>query len=50
MAGPVPTVAVMAGGVDRLYPRGNQELLERVCAEGTVLPGTAPTGLESWSA
>lgn len=44
--GPVPTVAVMAGGVDRLYPRGNQELLERVCAEGTVVsespPGTMP--------
>lgn len=42
----VPTVAVMAGGVDRLYPRGNAELLERVAGEGLVLseasPGTMP--------
>lgn len=42
----VPTVAVMAGGVDRLYPRGNADLLERVAAEGLVLseasPGTMP--------
>lgn len=44
--GAVPTVAVMAGGVDRLYPRGNQELLERVSVEGAVVsespPGTMP--------
>lgn len=42
----VPAVAVMAGGVDRLYPRGNAELLGRVAAEGLVLaeasPGTMP--------
>ncbi|WP_144791869.1 DNA-processing protein DprA [Kocuria palustris] len=42
----VPTIAVMAGGVDRLYPRGNQELLERIAVEGTILsespPGTMP--------
>lgn len=40
------TVAVMAGGVDRLYPAGNAELLGRVLAEGAVVsespPGFAP--------
>lgn len=40
--GAVPTVAVMAGGVDRLYPRGNQELLERVCVEGAVISESPP--------
>lgn len=44
--GPVPTVAVMAGGVDRLYPVGNQALLEQVVQEGLVIseaaPGTMP--------
>lgn len=43
---PVPTVAVMAGGVDRFYPRGNQTLLERVMERGLVIseaaPGTMP--------
>lgn len=42
----VPTVAVMAGGVDRFYPRGNEELLQQVMADGLVLseaaPGTMP--------
>ncbi|NHU85757.1 DNA-protecting protein DprA [Kocuria sp. JC486] len=42
----VPTVAVMAGGVDRLYPRGNQELLHEIVDRGLVLseaaPGTMP--------
>lgn len=41
-----PTVAVMAGGVDRLYPAGNAALLERVLDGGAVLsevpPGYAP--------
>ncbi|MDO4254421.1 MAG: DNA-processing protein DprA [Kocuria sp.] len=45
-AGSLPTVAVMAGGVDRLYPRGNQELLHQIVEEGVVisesLPGTMP--------
>lgn len=44
--GPLPTVAIMAGGVDRLYPLGNQALLEQVVTEGLVLseaaPGTMP--------
>jgi len=41
------TVAVLAGGVDRFYPQGNQELLRRI-ADGAgavvseVPPGSAP--------
>ncbi len=44
---PVPTIAVMAGGVDRFYPSGNEDLLRAVCNQGAVLaevpPGSAPT-------
>ena len=43
----VPTVAVMAGGVDRFYPSGNEDLLRAVANQGAVLaevpPGSAPT-------
>ncbi|MFJ6078437.1 DNA-processing protein DprA [Pseudarthrobacter sp. NPDC092419] len=46
-SGPVPTIAVMAGGVDRFYPSGNEELLRAVANQGAVLaevpPGSAPT-------
>lgn len=42
-----PTVAVLAGGVDRLYPAGNTALLEAVLDSGAVVsevpPGSAPT-------
>jgi DNA processing protein len=41
------TVAVLASGVDRAYPRGNAPLLDRIAAEGLVVsevpPGSAPT-------
>lgn len=41
------TVAVMAGGVDRFYPRGNAHILERSLETGLVIsehpPGSAPT-------
>jgi len=41
-----PTVAVMAGGVDRLYPTGNDALLRAVMDQGAVVsevpPGFAP--------
>ncbi|MDR1442799.1 MAG: DNA-processing protein DprA [Bifidobacteriaceae bacterium] len=40
------TLAVMAGGVDRLYPLGNERLLAAVASEGAVIselpPGAAP--------
>ncbi|MDR1151824.1 MAG: DNA-processing protein DprA [Bifidobacteriaceae bacterium] len=40
------TVAVMAGGVDRLYPAGNEEMLREVARSGAVVsevpPGSAP--------
>ena len=43
----VPTIAVMAGGVDRFYPSGNDDLLRAVANQGAVLaevpPGSAPT-------
>lgn len=41
------TVAVMAGGLDRLYPSGNRDLLERISETGLLLsemqPGADPT-------
>ncbi|NUU06740.1 DNA-protecting protein DprA [Leifsonia sp. C5G2] len=41
------TVAFLAGGVDRLYPAGNSELLRRIAATGVLAselpPGSAPT-------
>lgn len=42
-----PTVAVMAGGLDRYYPAGNEDLLRDVVAQGLLLselpPGASPT-------
>ena len=41
------TVAVMAGGLDNLYPAGHEELLKRIMNTGAVVsevpPGGAPT-------
>ncbi|WP_233265416.1 DNA-processing protein DprA [Leifsonia sp. AG29] len=41
------TVAVLAGGVDRLYPAGHSELLRRIADEGVLLAespcGSTPT-------
>jgi DNA processing protein len=46
-AGDMPTIAVMAGGVDRYYPSGNEDLLRAVANQGAVIaevpPGSAPT-------
>jgi len=36
LTGPTPTVAVMAGGVDRLYPAGHTDLLRAVMERGAV--------------
>lgn len=42
-----PTVAVLAGGVERPYPTRNADLINRIAAEGAVVsevpPGSAPT-------
>lgn len=47
LAGDGATVAVLACGVDRAYPRGHEALVSRLVAEGGVLsevpPGSAPT-------
>lgn len=41
------TIAIMAGGLDNLYPSGHEELLRRIMATGAVVsevpPGGAPT-------
>jgi DNA processing protein len=43
----LPTVAVMAGGMDRKYPKGNTELFKQLLTSGVLLsemaPGVAPT-------
>ena len=41
------TIAVLAGGVDRLYPSGNHELFDTIFEKGAVVselpPGASPT-------
>lgn len=45
-----PTVAVLGGGVDQIYPTSNRDLYEAVAQQGCILseypPGTRPT---SWT-
>lgn len=47
MASGAPTVAFLAGGVDRPYPAGHSDLLSRMVVNGSVVsempPGSAPT-------
>ncbi|PJI94429.1 DNA-processing protein DprA [Luteimicrobium subarcticum] len=47
LAAGAPTVAFLAGGVDRLYPAGNADLLRAVLTDGLVIgelpPGGVPT-------
>lgn len=47
VAAGTPTTAVLAGGIDQLYPAGNVELLRNVARQGALLaespPGTRPT-------
>jgi DNA processing protein len=44
---PVPTLSVMAGGLDRYYPAGNEDLLRVIAQRGLLLaevpPGASPT-------
>lgn len=46
-SGTPPTIAVMAGGLDRYYPEGNTDLLRRIQREALLIaevaPGTTPT-------
>jgi DNA processing protein len=43
----LPTIAVMAGGLDRKYPKANYSLLEKIKDRGAIVselpPGVAPT-------
>ncbi|MDJ0357079.1 DNA-processing protein DprA [Paenarthrobacter sp. PH39-S1] len=45
--GGIATIAVMAGGIDRYYPSGNEDLLRTISQEGAMIaevpPGTNPT-------
>ena len=47
LAAELTTVAVLAGGVDRLYPSGNQQLFDAIIGAGAVVselpPGASPT-------
>lgn len=47
IAAGAPTVAVLAGGIDQLYPAGNVDLLRNVARQGALLaespPGTRPS-------
>ncbi|MGC4174768.1 DNA-processing protein DprA [Demequina sp.] len=43
LTGPTPSVAVMAGGVDRLYPAGHHDLLTQVM-DGGVVVSEVPIG------
>jgi DNA processing protein len=44
---PLPTVGVLAGGIDRYYPAGNENLLREVAQRGLLVsevpPGSSPT-------
>ncbi len=44
LAGSGRTVVVLAGGVDRAYPRGNARLLEAVVADGGTVVSEVPVG------
>lgn len=47
LAGRSPTLAVLAGGLDRPYPRGHGSLFDRICEAGVLVselpPGEHPT-------
>lgn len=47
LAAGAPTIAVLAGGADRPYPRAHESLLDRISEAGAIcsemVPGSAPT-------
>jgi DNA processing protein len=44
LVGPGNTAAVMATGMDAIYPKQNQNLAEKICAEGGVIVTEMPLG------
>lgn len=42
LAREAPTIAFMAGGVDRFYPAANADLFEQILATGAIVSETAP--------
>lgn len=42
-----PTVAVLAGGLDSIYPRAHAELADRILAQGGLWLSEAPPGLRA---
>lgn len=40
----MPTVTVLAGGLDKIYPHENEEFLLELCQNGCLLSETAPGG------
>lgn len=44
LASPGPTIAFLAGGIDRLYPAGNTALLEEIIASGGAVVAEVPPG------
>jgi len=47
LAAGAPTIAVLAGGADRVYPAAHAQLLDRIAEHGAIcselVPGSAPT-------
>lgn len=44
LANDAPTIAVLAGGADRLYPAGNAEVLRRIMTRGGAVVSELPCG------
>ena len=42
------TIGIMAGGIDQIYPRENDKLYDRICAEGLVM-SEMPWGMQPYA-
>lgn len=49
LAAQSPTIAVLAGGVDRAYPTAHSALIDAIAADGVLVAETAPGGAPSRS-
>ena len=38
----IPTIAIVAGGIDKGYPKSNQEIYDEICGRGLVVSEFAP--------